>query len=455
MLNKLDLLRKKFSHWIKNTSYFKKWMFIGIFVGVVAGFGAVLFYNALSLATNIFLGVLADYRVPTPYAEGNSLGSLNYRHAWLIPAVVTLGGLISALIVFIVAPEAEGHGTDAAIEAVHHDPRGIRARAIVAKILASAITIGSGGSGGREGPSAQISAGIGSLISKFLNLSDTDSKIAVSIGIGSGIGSIFGAPLGGAVLSGEILYKDDIDGTVLLPSLLASSMGYLIFGLFEGFTPLFGFQASGYHFNNPIQIIWFAVLGIACASVGILYSKLFYIFTKISKSIKIPFVIKPVLGSLLVGIMAIYIPEVLGTGYGWIQEVLNYDQLKTIPILVLILLPFLRILATSFSIGSGGSGGIFGPGMVIGAFTGAAFWTILNHFIPVLPHNPAPFVIVGMLSCFGSISRAPIAVTLMVVEMTGSITILAPALVSIAIASLIVKKFDMTIYTSQLQTRIH
>ncbi len=450
MIKNVRNAHEKFTNWLSETSYFKRWLLLGIMLGIAAGGGAILFYSALLLSTNVFMRIVADYRVPTPFAEGNSIGSIQYLKAWAIPLVATVGGLISGLIVYFVAPEAEGHGTDAAIDAVHKDPKGVRIRAIIAKILASAVMIGSGGSGGREGPSAQISAGIGSFFARFFKLSESDSKIAVSVGIGSGIGSIFGAPLGGAVLSGEIIYKDDIEGGVILPGLLASIVGFLLFGLVEGYHPLFGYQAGNYQFNSLSQIIWFVILGIVCGLMGILYCKLFYFTGDIFKAIKIPFYIKPMIGGLIVGIIALFVPEVLGTGYGWVQQVFNYHQLKSIPLIVLFLLPFLRILATSFSIGSGGSGGIFGPGMVIGAFTGASFWTLLNKFISIEPHNPAPFVIVGMLACFGSISRAPIAVTIMVLEMTGNITALLPGLMAISIASLIVKKFDVTIYPSQM-----
>ncbi len=137
--------------------------------------------------------------------------SASFTRPWALPLVVGLGALLGAILVFRFAPEAEGHGTDAAISAVHHNPRGIRFRAVIVKIVASALTIGSGGSGGREGPTGQISAGFASLLARELDLSPADARIAVVTGIGSGIGAIFGAPLGGAVLATEILYRDDFD----------------------------------------------------------------------------------------------------------------------------------------------------------------------------------------------------------------------------------------------------
>ncbi|HTW98827.1 MAG TPA: chloride channel protein, partial [Acidimicrobiales bacterium] len=346
--------------------------------------------------------------------------------------------------------EAEGHGTDAAISAVHHNPRGIRVRAIVVKIIASAITIGSGGSGGREGPTGQISAGFGSLLARVLDLSPADARIAVSSGIGSGIGAIFGAPLGGAVLSAEVLYRDDVEPAAIVPSFVASIVAYAIFAGVEGFTPLFGY--SSYRFRSPAQIGWFALLGVVGGLIGLLYAKGFYGMAAIFGRLPVSPALRPAIGGVLVGLIALAVPEVLGTGYGWIQQGLG-PSLLNIPLWIVLVLPFARILATGLSIGSGGSGGIFGPGMVIGAFVGAAFWRLFAGHLPGIGHDPVPFVIVGMMCCFGSIARAPLAVMIMVAEMTGSLEILGPAMAAVGVATLIVSRSDDTIYRSQPRSR--
>ena len=362
-----------------------------------------------------------------------------------------LGALLGALLVYWIAPEAEGHGTDAAISAIHHNPRGIRFRAVLVKIVASALTIGSGGSGGREGPTGQISAGMGSLLARGLDLSPADARIAVATGVGSGIGSIFGAPLGGAILSTEILYRDDFDVEALLPSFIASIVGYVIFASVVGFQPLFGFNGA-YHFTDPAHLLWFALIGILGGLFGLLYAKGFYGIADAFERVQLPRWTKPAIGGLMVGGMALIIPEVLGTGYGWIQAGLG-PQLLSLPLWIVLLLPFARILATGLSIGSGGSGGIFGPGMVIGAFIGASVWRLFEPIVPSMGHNPVPYVVVGMMCCFGSISRAPLAVMVMVSEMTGTISILAPAMIAVGLAWFIVRRNDDTIYRSQLKSR--
>jgi H+/Cl- antiporter ClcA/K+/H+ antiporter YhaU regulatory subunit KhtT len=324
-------------------------------------------------------------------------------------------------------------------------------RTVAVKIVASALTIGSGGSGGREGPTGQISAGFGSFLARLLDLSPADARIAVASGIGSGIGSIFGAPLGGAVLATEIMYRDDFEVEALLPSFIASIVGYVVFGSIEGFSPLFG-NVESYQLTDARQLLWFGLIGILGGLIGLLYAKGFYGIADLFARLPIPRWVRPALGGLIVGCIALAIPEVLGTGYGWIQQGLGQELLH-IPLWIVLLLPLARIVTTGLSIGSGGSGGIFGPGMVIGAFTGGAVWRLFEPIVPSLGHDPAPYVIVGMMSCFGSISRAPLAVMLMVAEMTGTLTLVVPAMVAVGLATLIVRRNDDTIYRSQLRSR--
>ena len=222
---------------IRRTAYLRKWVVLGAVIGVIAGLGAVAFSLALDAATHLFLGTLAGLQPASPVGEGGH-PILPAARPWAIPFVVALGGLISGIIVFRLAPEAEGHGTDAAIAAFHHGPRRIRGRIPLVKLVASAITIGSGGSAGREGPTAQIGAGFGSFLARTLDLDARDSRIAVAAGMAAGIGAIFRAPLGGAVMGAEIAYRDDVESDALVPSFVASVTGFTVFGAFLGFAPI-------------------------------------------------------------------------------------------------------------------------------------------------------------------------------------------------------------------------
>ena len=446
---RLDTSVRSIRQRLRGANYLRKWVVLGALIGVVGGLGAIAFFTALELASRLFLGLLGGYTPPSPAGEGGAPITGDVR-AWALPLVVALGGLISGVLVHRLAPEAEGHGTDAAIAAYHHNPRGIRGRIPLVKMVASAITIGSGGSGGREGPTAQISAGFGSFLGRVLDLDARDARIAVAVGMAAGIGAIFRAPLGGAVLGAELLYRDDVESDALVPSFIATIVAYSIFGAVEGFTPIFGVQAS-FAFRDPVQLAWYALIGLACGLVGLLYIRTFYGLTDWFHAWAPPRWAKPAIAGFLVGCMGLVVPGVLGTGYGFVQAGLDRQALLAFPLWMIVVLPFAKILSTSLSIGSGGSGGIFGPGMFIGGLLGAAIWRLLEPVAPAIPADPAPFVIVAMMALFGSVAHAPLAVMLMVAEMTSNLSMLAPAMVAVGLATFVVG--SRSIYRSQLATR--
>lgn len=293
---------------IRSAGYLRKWFLLGITIGVIAGLGAVVFYLALKYTSEFLLGYLADYQIPTPVGEGGHRGSTGFARPWAIPLVTTGGAVLSALIVAKLAPEATGHGTDEAIESVHGDPRAIRGRAVLVKMVASALTIGSGGSGGREGPTAQISAGFCSLLTRRLNLSNEDGRTAVALGIGAGIGAIFAAPLGGAALGASIPYRDDFDYRNLLPGFIASGTAYAVLGAFLGFDPLFGYIDAEYRFEKAWPLLWFVVIGLIAAAVGYLYARVFHASVAITRRLPGGPVLKPAIGGLLVGLLGLPIP---------------------------------------------------------------------------------------------------------------------------------------------------
>ena len=436
-------------------------LLIGLLVGAVSGVGAVFFFKGIALGSQFLLHNILGYRYPT---EG-----LNFADAaswappetvWLILPILLLGALISGLIVWKFAPEAEGHGTDAALKAYHGDGK-IRWRVPFVKALSSIITISSGGSAGCEGPTAQISAGFGSILADIMKLSPRERRIAIAVGIGGGVGAIFKAPLGGAVLAAEILYLRDFKYDALLPAFVSSLTGYAIFGLFEGFTPLFGTADMGW---TAVQLPFFLLLGILSAGMGYLYIKTFYgtktLFDAAEKKYRIPKFLKPVIGAGIFGLIIILLaylsPETLivgvgclGTGYGFVQLAL-YNLL---PFTVLLLLPFVKILATALTIGSGASGGVFAPGLAVGGFLGGALGSGLHLLFPELVGASAipVFVVIGMIAVFGSVSHAPVAVLLMVLEMTGSFDLAIPAVLAVTAATVLLK--NHTIFQEQRISR--
>jgi H+/Cl- antiporter ClcA/CBS domain-containing protein len=434
---------------LRTADYLRKWIVLGGLIGLISGAGAALFFVALGTATRLLLGGIAGDVPASPAGEGAAPITAALR-PWAIPLVVGLGGLVSGLIVFRLAPEAEGHGTDAAIAAFHHGARRIRARIPLIKLVASAVTIGSGGSGGREGPTAQIGAGFGSWLARVLDLDARDARIAVACGMGAGIGAIFRAPLGGAVLAAEIPYRDDVESEALVPGFVASIVSFSIFGALIGYAPIFG-RVAGAGFTDPRQLVYYASIGLLAGAVGRLYIAVFYSATRWFATWRVPREVRPAIAGVAVGVLGLAVPGVLGTGYGWVQAAFDRETLVALPLWIVVALPFAKILATALSIGSGGSGGIFGPGMVIGGLLGASAWRLLEPVAPAVPSDPSGFVIVAMMALFGSIAHAPLAVMLMVAEMTDSLAMLPPAMLAIGVASLVVGQ--RSIYASQLRSR--
>lgn len=439
----------------------KRVIVIAIVVGIIAGVGSLLFYEGLKWATAFFMGYLLQYVYPK---EGQSAAAISQWSepgslALLLPILI-FGSLMTGILVTRLAPEAEGHGTDAAIKAFHGEGR-IRKRVPALKAITAIFTISTGGSAGREGPAAQISAGFGSLVADMLGLSPRERRIALTTGIGAGIGTIFKAPLGGAVLAAEVLYTRDFESDAIIPAFLASVIGYAIFGFFEGYSPIFALGPLSW---TVWQIPLFLILGILCAVFGLLYIWLFYWsrdrFAAVFKKYDLPLFLKPVSGAVILGLLVVGLtlisPEAeilglaaLGPGYGF-DQLMFYSML---PLAVVLLLPFVKILATSLTLGSGGSGGVFGPGLTIGAAVGAALGMVLHFFFPAyVPLETIPvFVVVGMISLFGAVANAPIAVLIMVVEMVGSITILIPSMAAVAVSHLLTG--EKTIFREQVPTK--
>lgn len=413
----------------------RRLIFDTILLGVVGALSAQLFTLMLHLAQNVFLNRLAGYQPPGLPDEGGVLIQVIGSHGlWLIPVVTTLGGLLSGILVYSLAPEAEGHGTDTAVKAFHHVGGFIRVRVPPLKMVASAITIGSGGAAGREGPTALISAGVGSIYATWTNRSDEERRLLVLIGMAAGLSAIFRSPIGTAVFAIEVLYSDmESDVGALLYTMLGGVVAYAINGLFVGWQPLFQVPST---LARPgfFQYLWYIVLGTAAGLIATLLPMIFYGTRDLFHRLPLPPHVKPAIGGLGVGLMALAIPQVLGGGYGWIQEAID----GRLGLGLLLTLVFAKILAFALTVSSGGSGGVFAPTLFVGAMLGGSLAQLFN-----LP--PAPFVVVGMGAVFSGAARVPIATLLMVVEMTDGFHLLVPAALTVILSYLIQSRLSASL----------
>jgi len=440
--------RRIFKDILIPSGYLRKWIPLSILIGLIAGSASIIFAFLLHSFTSIFLFNISGFYPPTAAGEGG--GSFSPPvNIFLIPLVTTIGGLLSGILVYSFSPESEGDGVDAVIHSIHYKNGEIRSRVPPLKIVASAITIGSGGSAGREGPIALVGAGIGSLLGRVFKLSDSDRRLAAIAGLGGGIGSIFKAPLGGAIFATEVLYMHDFETHALIPAFISSVVAYSVYASIFGTQPLFAIE-EGPLFQDPATLGFYAILGLLCGLVGISYVKSYFSFRNVFRRLSIPRYLRPALGGLIVGIIGMMFPYILGAGYGWIQIAVNEDFV-TLPLLAIVALIPLKIIATSLTVGSGGSGGLFAPSLVIGGMVGAAVWLVLNGFQLTSGIRPAPFIIVGMMSFFGGVGKVPVAVILMVSEMMGNYSLLVPSMISTAIAYIISGRFS--IYEGQVGSR--
>lgn len=425
-----------------------RWIVAYVAIGIVAGLGAILFQVLCDTGVHLFLDGVAGYRPPAPTGEHSLFSHTTrpFNPFWLLwlPA---LGGMMSGLLVYTLAPEAEGHGTDAVIEAYHHKGGVIRTRIPFIKTIASVLTLTTGGSGGREGPIAQIGAGFGSLLAARLGLSERERRIMMAAGMGAGIGAIFRAPLAGALFAAEVLYSQpEFESDVIIPAGISSVVSYCVFCSVFGFGSLF--SAPELVFQNPAALPFYILMAAVLACVGILYVKAFYGVHAWFKGLKLPNICKPALGGLMTGIVGYFFPQTLAFGYGFLQQTI-YGEAS---LGLLLPLAFGKILTTAFSIGSGGSGGVFGPSIVIGGALGGCLGQAFHAVAPRIVIHPEAFVIVGMAGFFAGVSKAPISTIIMVSEMTGSYLLLLPSMLVCSITYALTGRF--TIYSKQLANRL-
>ena len=426
---------------------FGRWLVLALIIGVVAGLGAALLTWGVDGVAEVLQHRVVGFEAPG-HGETGSGGWHNPKRPWLLLLVLPGAGLLVGWLVTTFAPEAEGHGTDAVINAYHTKGAVLRPRIIPIKLLASALTIGSGGSAGREGPVAHISAGFASYLSQVLRLPTLDRRILVICGMAAGVGGMFRAPLGAALFAIEVLYSEnDYESEALIPAIMSSIVAYVVNASLTGWHPIFRTDIE--QFTSPRELIAYLVLGIVLVVVGIIYVKVFYgmrdvVFAKLP----VPAMVKPAIGGLLVALLAMVVPQVMSGGYGWLQLTLD----GALPLKILLLLLPAKILATSFTISSGGSGGVFAPSLVIGGVTGAVFAAVAERIAPGFAPATAACVLVGMGGFFAGVAKVPIASLIMVAEMSGSYNLLVPLMLVCSVVFLLMR--GISIYEAQVPTRI-
>ena len=411
-------------------------LLMAIAIGILSGYGAVLFRFAIQGAQYAFYQNTADI-----------LTFVSTIPVYGLIGLPALGGLVVGLLIRFGAREAKGHGVPEVMEAVSLRGGRIRKRVAFIKIIASAVCIGSGGSVGREGPIVQIGSSIGSSIAQMFKVSGPQQRTMVGCGAAAGIAATFNAPIAGVLFALEVLLGDfglAAFSPVVLSSVMATTISRHYFGDFPAFV------IPSYELASLWEFAIYPFLGLLAGLLAILFIVVLYKAEDIFDAIKIPEWIKPALGGIFLGLLLLKWPQVFGVGYGAINESL----LNEMSGLLLFTLIFAKIGATSITLGSGGSGGIFAPSLFIGAMAGGFFGWVVNILFPGITASPAAYALVGMGALVAGTTHAPITAILIIFEMTGNYKIILPMMITCILSTLVaISLKNGSMYTTKLLRR--
>ena len=417
-------------------------------LGIVAGLAGVIFKSMVELAEEhifaVFIapGMLGEdrtepFRLAWPQGTG-----------WVLLFLPALGGLVVGLICAGWAPEAMGGGSAQTIEAYHQNDGAVRRRVPFVKALATSITLGFGGSGGIEGPIAQICGGLGSHVARLFNLSVPERRVLLMAGFAAGIGAVFHAPMAAAMFAAEVLYSEmDIEHEVLVPAIISSTLAYAVYGAIRGWQPII--DVPPVEFDSPLKLIPFLVLAVVLSGAVIGFSWLYHVVKgHLGHAAGIPLWLRPAIGGLFVGGVGLFVPAALGHTYGIVQVAIDGRA----GILLLLALALAKAWCTVFTSASGGAAGLFAPSLVVGGAIGGAVGQLTTLVWPSLDVHPAAFAVVGMAGFFAAVEKAPLATVIMVSEVVGNYRLIVPALWVCTLTWLMSRKAG--IYREQVPTRM-
>ena len=411
-------------------------------VGTATGFAAVGFEYLIRFFGGALLHGVCRHEYALAAGEWTRrIASPDYwsdPRRLLLVVLPAAGAVAGALLIKWFSPFTHARGTDSAVYVYHHLKGRFSAKVIPVKAVASALVVGSGGSAGYEGPMTLIGAACGSSIARILRPRDVRTRrLLMAVGLSAGIGALFRAPLAGALFGAEIFYSGpDLEYEVLMPSFTASALAYTVFALFFGWDPVFPMPEI--HFTNGMMLLPYIALAFVVATGAKFYIHIFRTVEHAFGRIQAPPWRKVAAGGLLTGIAGFVFPDVLGNGYGIVRRAFQWGTCQGAPEAAggwmavagaFLAIFFLKALATSFTVGSGGSGGVFGPALVCGASLGMATGVTFGAFFPGMSGmNPAAFALAGMAGFVAAAIRTPVTAVIMVAELSGNHVLLLPTM---------------------------
>ena len=414
---------------------------LSVFVGLATSFGALGFIELIQYFNHIFFG-MTDQFLSTAVGFASSGGI-----KWWLPIIPAVGGLLVGPIVYRFASEARGHGVPEVMDAVARLGGIIRPRVAAAKTIASAICIGSGGSAGREGPIVQIGSALGSTIGQVFRMSGARVKILVGCGAAAGISAVFNAPIAGVIFSLEIILGDFAVKT-FAPVILASVISSVVTRTFLGNHP--AFEVPAYSLVSAWEIPLYIMMGILMGAIAVLFIRVLDWLEDAFERLNVTDWTKPIIGGLLLGILAMFFPQVLADGYQTISLTLHGNM----AVGLLVVLIFAKLVATTLTLGSGNSGGIFAPSLFMGAVAGGSYGVLIHKIWPDITATPGAYALVGMAGMVAGATHAPITALLIIFEMTNDYRIILPLMVTVVFSALVAGRlFPHSVYTVKLFKR--
>ena len=409
-------------------------LILAALLGFLAGFASTFFRWMIEFFESIFS------------VKGFSLAGIPPQtYPFLLPLMPMLGGLFIGLICKYFPNAVKENGVHQVMYAVALNDGKVRKRTIASCAVTSSITIGSGGSAGREGPTVQIGAAVGSTIGQLLHLSTERMRVLVGCGAAAGIAASFNAPLAGVLFALEIILGDFTIHT-FSPIIIASVIGTVTGRALEGNEVTFNVPV--HELVHPTEIIFYLALGMLCGIVARLFTFMyFYIQQVFEEKLKTADIYKPAIGGLIVGMISIFMPQILGNGYDVMEQALTGQMFWGLAFLLV----FMKIICTSITLGSGGMGGVFAPSLFIGAMVGTAFGSSVHFIFPTLSASAETYSVVGMGAVAGAVMQAPLTNILMLFELTNDYTLILPIMATCIAASYTYQRFTKhSIYMQNL-----
>lgn len=428
-----------------------KWLALGAVVGAMTGALATIFYVLIEWLQHQLLSTWAGLTLPVPAGESLFSGPAGPSRPWLLFVFLGAVGLLTGYLLRRFVPQTRfggTDGTDTMIKAFHQQEGHIAPSVPVMKVSTSILTIAAGGSAGREGPISLLGAGCGSWLAGKLRLTAKERRILLLAGAAGGLGAIFRAPLGGALTAVEVIYREDFEAEALLPSIISSVVSYSLFTLVFGAEPIFGIPS--FEFSDLRELPLYALLGLVCAATGWFYVRTFrFIKFKIFWPLtdRFGFVPAAALGGLGMAAIGYRFPELLGGGQGWLEMAM----LGKLSVTMMAGMIIGKTVATSVTLGSGLSGGMFAPALFVGGMSGGVIGGLGHRFFPSVVTEPGGYVLVGMAAFFAGVASAPIGPLVMVCELTQGYGLLAPLMLATAIALVLGR--NVSLYENQVDNK--